>query len=368
LDFQNTTPVPARVLIADAPEGPERIVTVIAKATFRVGDEGVPVLDTETPVPILDADEQTDLGILPSDLRVRLSPGFEVMVLGKAYSPTGGAVPEVIVSLRVGRTLRRLLITGDRFWIGRDETRRIGPAVPFKAMVLDWSRAFGGTIEVQIDEGAAIDVADPRNREGRGFDHLAQAEALAAMFGCPDGYPIFPEGRDLPNIEDPDDRLEEWDDEPLPVCWSPCPVSSGILTERLARRFGPHGLGDVDAQRMVSEPLINERAHPDWVIATPEEQAEIRLEGMLPGHREFRFRMPRARMRLELKAGSRFHEAEAHPRSLILLPEERRFCVVFSGATRFSYDPDETRIARLIAQHGWRPDPGDRIEPKEDGA
>lgn len=360
MDLVNTTPLPARLTIVKGPEEGQRRVSIVAKATFRVDEGSVPVLDVQEPLPFLDVDRETELGVLPADTRARSAPGFEVMVLGKAHSATGAPVTRMSVRLQVDRIARRLVVSGDRIWIGRGAGARIGPAHPFTEMTLDWSRAFGGSVEIEIDEGAFLDVADPRNTLGKGFDHLERAEGMDAVFRCPEGYPSFLKGRPLPNLEDPDDRVQSWEDAPLPVCWAPAPVDSGILVERVERRFGAEGTARLDTEALIEEPLVNERAHPDWVIDTPPERAPVILDGMRPGGERFAFRLPRARVRLEVAAGANRHEAEAHPRALILLPEERRFCLIFAGATDFAYREDETRIARLVAERGWVPDTGVR--------
>lgn len=358
MELVNTTQLPARLTVEDAYGAGARKAHITAKATFRVDDSGTPVLDEDAPLPFLDADLETDLGVLPADTRPRLAPGFEIMVLGKAHSASGEPIRQMSVRLQVGSVIRELVVTGDRHWIERGSEARIGPAEPFTEMTLDWSRAFGGTVEVEIDEGAFLDVSDPRNTLGKGFDHIQRAEGMDAVFRCPDGYPSFLQERPLPNLEDPDDRVTAWDDAPLPVCWAPSPLTSGIFGERVERRFGEDGISELDAEALIREPLINERAHPDWVIDTPQEHAVIVAEGMLPYGEIFAFRLPRARVRLEVAVEKQIHETEVHPRALILLPEERRFCLLFSGSTRFAYAEDEYRIARLVAERGWVPDTG----------
>lgn len=357
MDLINSTPVAAKLTVFAASDRPERRALLFCKATFRVDANGVPILDREDPLPVNDGDVETPLGVMPSDIRTTLDPAFEVMVLGRAHSPSGRPVEKMTVSLSVGGMTRRLLVTGDRIWHGQGPDASIGPARPFTQISLDWSRAFGGTVEVEVDDGALIDVSDQRNAAGRGFDHAADADALALVFDPPDGYPKYPDTRPLPNIEDVGKPVSRWEDAPAPVCWAPTPANSGMFGERLRRRLGS---GVMSGQAELSpddidESLLYERAHPDWVIDTPAERARVSLEGMLPGGRTFSFRLPRARLTGEMRAGERTAAVEAHPRALVLLPEERRFYLVFCGGADFLYDPSETRVMRLTAERGWAP-------------
>lgn len=361
----NTTPVPADAYVVKGMRNEYRGLLVGAMGTFTVSETGDVALDQESPLPVRRVDDALPLGLLPPALVPKLDAGFEVMVLGRAHSPTGEPVREVPVRLEVGSEVRRLVISGDRIWEGRGPHARIGPAEPFTAMALDWTRAFGGTAEVGIDEGAAVDVADGRNAAGRGFDHFAQAKSLAGAFGCPPGYPTCPDTRPLPNIEDPDNRVSAWDDAPLPACWAPLPAANGLLAERASRYFGEDVMAgeseeELEPEELADAPIAHERAHPDWVIETPPERALVRLTGMCPGGAEMVFRLPRARVRAEICEGALDGlEAELHPRALILLPEERRFALVFRGAKLLAYVPDERRTVRIRLERGWSPAPPD---------
>lgn len=351
MDFVNTTPVPARLSVVQGLQRARRAALFTAKATFSVADDGRVRLDADAPLPVLEQDAETPFGGLPADVVLKLDPTFEVMVLGQAHSPTGDPVAQVEVALEVGEVRRRLRVTGDRVWQGAGEAATIGPPAPFLSMPLTWDRAFGGSVEAEIDAGAVLDLGHPLNREGRGFDHFAQALSLKQALVCPEGYPRVPEVRPLPNIEDPDAPVDRWDDEPLPVCWAPAPQSSGIYVERVRRRYGETPPETPPA----ADPVAYERAHPDWIVQTPRARTAVRLSGMRPDGADLAFRLPPARVIADVQLGAWEGEVELHPRTLILLPEEGRFCLVFRGGRRFDYAADVPRAARLRLARGWVP-------------
>ena len=218
-------------------------------------------------------------------------------------------------------------------------------------MPLVWERAFGGSQQVLIDREAVLDVSSPMNSEGKGFDHIRQARELGLAFKCPEGYPQFEAVRPLPNLEYPDMRVDTWTDEPLPVCWAAVPQSSGLIMERFKRSCERRDEDYIE----LGAAEMNHRAHPDWVIETPQAGAVVRLEGA-SSQGLLEFRLPELRVVSDFQNGENIQEIELHPRSLMLLPEENRFYLTFRSVTRLAFNENEKRIARIRLLKGWCPD------------
>jgi hypothetical protein len=134
----------------------------------------------------------------------------DIVVVGKAYAPSGTPAPTVMVALRVGQHRKDLLIIGDR----RCEFRSGRPPVwsdplLFTEMEIRYERAYGGTDERSLP---GIPFPYPRNYIGRGFFISYIKENV--------------DGLELPNIEDPADPLTperlitgevtRWNRQPLP--------------------------------------------------------------------------------------------------------------------------------------------------------
>ena len=347
MELVNTTPLPARLAIYAPPTG-ARTAIITAKATFRVDGAGGVTVDREDPLPVRDADEPTELGLLPSDALPRCNAAFEVMVLGKAYAPQGVPTRFLTVSLAVGPVERRLAVLGDRHWEGEGPGARISPPQPFLDMPLTWSRAFGGRQDILIDIESPIEVTEPNNPDGKGFDHIGQGRQAAEIFRPPAPFPQFEPVRELPNLEDPQQPITAWDDRPLPACWAPTPLHYAIAYERLrrARQARPN------QPVTMGSPELMHRAHPDWTIELPPPRTPVRLLGMTPDG-TFAFVIPALRILVNVRIGDAEQELELVPRTLVLLPEQRRFYLVYRHFLVFNYREEERRVARIRAASGW---------------
>lgn len=351
MKFVNTSPVPADFDIVGNLPGDLRAIIFTAKATFRIEDNGQVKLERESPFPLLKEDQPTELGLHPRDNLPRLDPVFEVMLLGKAYAPDGQPTTEMKVALSLGDVRREIDVIGDRSWQGEGEAASISQPEAFESMPLTWERAFGGSQKVLIDSEAELDVSSPMNVDGKGFDHISQARGYGDIFNCPEGYPQFDTTRALPNLELPDSRVRSWDDAPLPACWAPVPLSSGLLVERYQRSY------DIseDEPPSVMAPEVHHRAHPDWVIETPAAGAVVQLEGA-SSQGTLVFRLPELRVVAEFQDGDRVRKLELFPKSLVLLAEERRFYLTYKSVAEFVTRDNEKRTACIKLLKGWCPD------------
>lgn len=351
MELINTSPVPVDFdIVGKLPDG-SRAVILTAKATFRIEDNGQVRLEREAPLPLLNEDQPTELGLQPRDNLPRLDPAFEVMLLGMAYAPGGRATTEMRVALSVGDVRHEIDVIGERIWQGEGDSASVSAAQAFETMPLTWERAFGGSQQVLIDREAVLDVSFPMNSDGKGFDHISQARELGDAFQCPEGYPQFDATRPLPNLEMPGLRVTSWADAPLPVCWAPVPQSSGLIFERFTRSCEKRGEDHI----LLGAPEMHHRAHPDWVIDTPDAGAVIRLEGAC-SQGVLEFRLPELRVVADFKDGERVRALELFPRSLVLLPEERQFYLTFRSVAKFDTRENETRVARIKLLKGWCPD------------
>ncbi len=351
MELINTSPVPVKFDLAGKIPDDACSVVFQAKATFRIEENGRVILEKETPIPLWDEDQLTDLGIKPRDNLPRLDPAFEVMLLGNAYAPDGYPTGEMKVRLAVGDVNQELDVIGERIWQGEGDDARMTQPEAFETMPMVWERAFGGTETVLIDNEAELDVSSTLNADGKGFDHIEKARELGVAFECPEGYPQFEPIRPLPNLESPGERVQSWSDDPLPLCWAPLSHSSGMIVERLQRSCDTRGVEFAT----LNDPEMQHRAHPDWVIETPAAGAVVRLEGASPKGL-IQFRIPQLRVVADFSNGGKVQVVELHPRSLVLLPEESRFYLTYSATLRFDTREDEKRAIRVRLLNGWRPD------------
>lgn len=338
MQLVNSSPVPADAFVAEFPGVVDRVGVLTAKATFCFADNACE-LDTQRPFALLREDEETELGVLPRDISPRRDNVFEVMLLGCAHVRNALPAREQRLRLSVGDRSAEIVVIGDRRWAEGGEPAE---PEPFTRMPLTWERAFGGAAEVEIDEGAVIEVADPLNRRGRGFDAATMARSYADALRVPPGYPKCTYDRRLPNLEDPRHRIARPRDAPKPACWAPIPPDVGFhMIRAIEREQREERIDPADALREVFQ-----RAHPDWILPSFDPGARVTLEGMSPDG-PVSFALPQLRVIADYIVGPRKGERELLPTTLVLLPEERRFYLVYRATFSVPYEPVLERCFRI---------------------
>ncbi|HWO08735.1 MAG TPA: DUF2169 domain-containing protein [Polyangiaceae bacterium] len=369
--ISNSTVLPAKLQVSPGDGDQAGVGALIAKATFRFDNAGHVEAETQAPIPLLDKDVETPLGALPADLLGRNTDRFEVMLLGQAHAPKQLPTTELRVGLGVGHERREIAVFGDRAWeSGEDGTRRIGHAQPFSVMPLVYERAFGGSVPAQTDADSVLDLFDPINKRGLGFDAEMWASSVGVMLRAPQGYPRLGDyRRRLPNLEDPRALIQDWSDAPEPVGWAPVYLDTAVGQLPLIRRESQRlerdrARGEDDPQRRHDELLRTpdpdvdpdsslNRAHPDWVIDTPPEKALIRLENLLSDAPLLEFPLPALRVIADYVIYGREGSRELRPQALVLLPEQRSFYLVYRLIFTFENGPASERSFRLRTEEGW---------------
>jgi hypothetical protein len=349
MELVNKTPAAARASIVQFEDAPDRYVVFTAKATFELQPRGAVQAVVDDPVPLFDKDEETPLGLLPRDDIPRLDDCFEVILIGEAHAPQGRPTPAMMVRLSVGDVAREIAVIGERIWMP-DRRNTLPSPVPFVRMPMTHSRAFGGTCEVLIDEESPVDVSDPNNRYGKGFDPEPMARQLGKYLECPAPYPLFDGIRMLPNLEDPKRLIRGWTDTLPPTCWATAPLDT-MHQVRRALREPPATPGEPPPMPYVDRRLWH-RAHPDWVIDVPPAEAIVSMRGVTP-EGEAAFRLPALRLLVDMVVGTETSSHELRPQVLVLLPSERRFYLVYRHTVAIPYREGEERSARLRTEQGW---------------
>ena len=350
MKLANNTPLAAK-LTASAVYGPERFGMATAKATFAIDRHGRAQIDTQTPYPLFSHDEKTEFGLLPRDDLPGKGDKFEVILLGAAAAPDGVPATRATVSLCVGKNTRRLAVFGDRHWIETGNGKAFSAPVSFEKMPLTYENAFGGSCDVYLGEGSPVTVSDPLNPAGKGFDAGKIAQSISEQYYTAEGYPKFDKVRRLPNVEHPDRLVSDWEDCPEPACWATVPMDSGM---HAMRSVDPSDFADGPGQngkplQLAPLPIKDSvfyRASPEWIVERPAPGEKIEMEGLRPEGTQC-FRFPDLNVFLDYILGKREGTRELTPRTLVLLPEEKRFYVVYKYLFSFDYDRREKKSFRL---------------------
>jgi hypothetical protein len=321
----NATGFPAEAFPAMSHEG-RPVVVVVVKGTFRVAAGGG-VAPSEEQIPVTFGDEPVDAEKgasvkWESDI-VPFKPKGDVILVGRAHAPAGRPAPRVDATLRVGPVAKSIRIFGERKWMcrGKKLTASMTEPLPFVTMDLVPERAFGG-----MDTRTGGTCAE--NPGGRGYFDQENVEDPGKTF--------------LPNLEDPRSLIRHWRDHPVPAGFGTVGRGSpsracylGTFDETWEKERSP-------APPVDFRPEFHNAAHPDLQVPgflKGDEEVELvnlTAEGRL------RFRLPGVRPTVTVtcadiellgwEAPQSTENVAMRLDTLCLLPEERRFFLVWRGA------------------------------------
>jgi hypothetical protein len=219
-------------LPGQSPEG-QHILSVLLKRTYNILPNRV-CSRADVDKPLTAGDVPWD-DVVSSSVRyesdfVPFKAATDLVLNGRAYSPSGRPTASCEISLQVGAVHKLLLVTGDRFAHFVDGgTPIFSEPLPFLNMELRYELAYGG-IDVYSDKSTFFPY--PRNLSGRGFVINNTAKAVDHLA--------------LPNVEEPNEQLtperlclgdyKEWQQQPFPAglgwfpkTWLPRAQLAGIL-------------------------------------------------------------------------------------------------------------------------------------------
>ena len=322
MELINTTFLTAGINVGtpDPMKQEYRAALIVAKATFKEVNAGVFMPDTDAPHPLYPTDQETDFGVLPRDDFPKFDSGADVIVLGQAHAPGGKPCTSMTVSMQIGEATHYLKVFGNRIWEKSAQGLRISEAEPFLLMPMDYAHAYGGQAEYLQDD-QFLTIFYPYNLTGKGF---IREEDKA-------------EGTPLPNIENPDALISNWEDQPIPASWATLPLNTPI-----------HGQRGIDASgaELYIKPQFYCRANPELVLTRLNPEERIILHGMCP-NTDFSFQIPNWKVSAFCQVGQQSQRKTASPDTLVILPEERRFYLVYRFWFDFLFKPEVRRAVRL---------------------
>jgi hypothetical protein len=357
MELVNQTPAVAQLDVAIHDENQPRRGMLTAKVSFRIEPSGQVIVDDQDPFPLFAFEEPTELGPLPGDALPRSDDQLDVVLVAAAYARGGRAAESMHVGMSVGDVSRTMVVTGDRYWNTSGGRPTISRPIPFVRMPMTYAQAFGGRADVRIDLDTVIEVTDPFNPAGKGFDAVASGTSVAESLGVPEGFPRIDYLRMLPNLEHPEHRITRWEDAPAPYCWGTLSPDTPFAHAAFVQRIGLLGQASRDPFEDALLPklamnALTHRAHPDWVIDLPNPGARVTLTGVTPSGR-LSFELPQVRILADYVIDDRTGVRELIPQTFVIMPEEMRAYIVYRLGFTVAADPESERSFRLRLEPGW---------------
>ncbi len=324
------TPFSSSLIPALDKDGTEYLV-VVTKATFSIHtSRGAVVADEQVPVALADVHhgEPGRSSILyESDSALR-KPGADVVLVGKAHGPAGGA-SSMEIELRVGAARRVVRVLGPRVWSRIGATLRASQPGRITTVPLVWERAFGGADERGRDE---------RNPVGTGYVSPGASGDL--------------EGQALPQLEDPSEPLQQLGERPRPVgfgfvsrSWSPRTALAGTYDAAWRAERAPLLPLDFDDRFFLGAPSGLSLARLDG-------GEQVAARGVLPGAGAFEFVVPRRAIEVRIEMGAAATPHRARLDTMVVEPERRRILLTYRASVpvrRRLLDIDRVRITEVSA-------------------
>jgi hypothetical protein len=293
---------------------------VLLKCTFLADGSGALRPAPEQDL-VIDKDVQSDFGFIESEM-VPVKKGCDVAVFGQAHAPGGRPTESMEVSLKIGSDLqRRLVVTGDRAWSKAGRDFRATAPQPFVTMPLTYDRAYGGAALVQD----SLVGPYPDNPEGRGFVAL----------------PEHVEGILLPNVEEADQLVKDWKQQPMPGGFAPLSRAMASRNQR-----GMHVDLEKRTSKMSAEAFSG--GHPRMSMAKYPAGSTVELMGMTPDGR-WTFTLPRLEFAVQVTLGERHYSLPMTPDTLYLFPEQRKLTVIARRTLIYHLVKERKRTTRVMA-------------------
>lgn len=316
MDFENHTPYPALLFRTFLDE--ERMAAAaILRVTYRL-NHGELVPSEDQPFEVALESHQTPIGEMEGD-GVFYRGGTDVFLFGHACAPGERPVHQLDVVFTVDNVFRRAVrVFGDREWIAGFGGLQMSAPKPFLKVPLDLSYAYGG--KSQWD---GLEIGWPDNPSGKGlyFD-----EAGANNGG-------------LPNIEEIDQLIRNWDDRPLAAGLGFCPMQH---PQRLLSGVEADNHGRWKTLR----PYLYNAAFPRMVAPKLSPDQRVTVEGV--SHVEpIRFVLPPTPAAVKVRFGNTIHHAELEIDQLGVAVDMERVFITYRHPFRYRVRRMEKRTCTL---------------------
>jgi hypothetical protein len=293
---------------------------LIARVTYHINADGSLTKTADQPWILSSAPWDGPAGKMPSD-QVFHRGGVDLFIFGQAWAPRQRSTGAMLVKWELSSGFRsQIAVFGDRVWVRQGRQLVASTPRPFVSLPLSLDCAYGGK-----DVWDGLEIPFPNNPNGKGF-YLTPEQAV---------------GKPLPNLEDPQRPIRNWNDQPDPVGMGLCPLG-----------FGPHVRESVrfnDLGVMVElKPRFFNHAFPKMIAPQVVPGETVLLDGASPNG-ALRFRIPLLELQMHLRVGQSELVRPLAIDQIGIEPEKNRVFITYRFPFRYTLQPREPRSCILRA-------------------
>jgi len=310
LQLKNSTPFAADMALFPDEQGVDTLYLIV-KASFKIGNQW---LLAEEQIPPAKADEYWGE---PDDSSIKYAsdfhtgkPATDIVMVGNAMSQEGQPVNQLDVNLSVGQVNKTVRVFGDRVW----HEGKITAPKSFNTMPLIYEKAYGG----KYFQNEQLHSIEEKNPVGCGY---AGKRTVNEMNGLP-----------LPNLEDPQNLINQFSDQPQPACfafsaagWQPRRAFAGTYDEAWETQRAPYLPLDFDSRflNMAHENLI----YPGYLKGGE----EVAITNMHAAG-NLQFNLPHIKLASQVKLQDTVENPQFKLETLLLEPNQLQLSMVWRAA------------------------------------
>lgn len=289
---------------------------VIVRVTYDIkAGKAIPTNQQTWPLSV--EPRETEYGPIESDLIYRKG-GVDILILGKAIASEGKALKQMEVSVHLKNQIHnKMLVFGDRYWKKNLFGISISEPEPFTEIPLSLYNAFGGKAE--WDE---LEIPYGNNPYGKGY-YWKKNDAI---------------GKPLPNIEDPNNLIQKWNDRPDPVGIVNCPMNGLRMTGNVE-----HENGKIKS----INPKFYNTAFPKMIADKVKPGDQIEIHG-LSKNGIYTFIIPEHHLLINLKLGDQLIERELEIDQICIFTEEYQAFITYRFPFRYVFSPMQKRECAIL--------------------
>lgn len=217
-------------------------------------------------------------------------PLTDVVLISTARAPNPG-MSQFDVGIRIGDTVQRAVVFGDRIWLDGARGPSISTPKPIDSLPLIYEHAFGG-IDTHTQFNG-VPAMESRNPVGKGYHHRSSKVMIGSV---------------LPNIENPSHRIVSYHDTPEPIGfgftsphWHPRATYAGTYDKAWEATRKPWLPADFDSRFHNAAPrglILGKRLAGNEKVRIINASPMAQLEFMLPG-------LPNPTLHLQARSGAK---------------------------------------------------------------